>query len=114
MCRRMKGTACDHIGRRDHGVSGTTANGPARMRYPVGIVPRAGSALTAAGRICIHVPGVPAGVLDGLDSDQALEGLFFGAITFDFLRPLRILRQGASTRTPEATRASRSQLGHRG
>jgi len=33
-----------------------------RIRYPVGIVPLAGSAVTAAGLICIHVPGVPAPV----------------------------------------------------
>ncbi len=33
-----------------------------RMSYPVGIAPVVGSALTAAGRICFHVPGVPAAV----------------------------------------------------
>ncbi|HNQ90917.1 MAG TPA: hypothetical protein PKM73_20065 [Verrucomicrobiota bacterium] len=33
-----------------------------QIRYPVGIVPVVGSAVTAAGRIRIHVPGVPAPV----------------------------------------------------
>ena len=33
-----------------------------RIKYPVGIVPVDGSAVTAAGLICIHVPGVLATV----------------------------------------------------
>ncbi len=33
-----------------------------QIKYPVGIVPLVGSAVTGAGRICIHVPGVPVSV----------------------------------------------------
>jgi len=33
-----------------------------RIKYPVGIVPLDGPTVTAAGLICIHVPGVPAPV----------------------------------------------------